>query len=370
MENPTTKKENGNAWIKELFDKWESGNSWATTPNQDPDYKINLESGKPLNGLALVVAAEGMHSQNKNGVYVITANQIDEHNNFFGRKKAENPEYKKYRVAFKAKSIGTVLYRKESAYYSQKEIEEAKQALRDHKAGKIKLSKEEMHEKVETASHAPKDHKMNPDGSYVNDLNPSFLFAAEDLRKEVPMVDKDGHYVKYDQDEYAMKNGKPLVYLKDVEYTDKNGEKKVHKKGDPIIKHYKGSIKAMCGEPVITETNQKLPAVITTDMVALPKRKNEYGEQIFVEKMSELLRGKLNGNYEGLKVTKEEIQAMRTAFEGHPKKLMDKFEIAKTYAIGNKDSVDKMENAYEYTVKQNNEKNVAEEPVKKSGRKS
>lgn len=335
MENKTENTES--KIVKNLIDNLRQGTSFLQTPNKDPDYVVNYASKKTYDGVNFLIVGQGMKDAGKTANLAMSNRQGEELGLWIEKGK---------------KSIGTALYDIAEAYYNKndKEVIDGKK-----KAG---------------------EHKVDADGKFVKDTNFSFVFAAEDFVKTTFQAERDenNNVLHYEKDEPMIdpKTKEPVLHQKDGVYTDKDGKEFPFKKGDVVIAHRAGSvIGKMVGtdEHVVNKEKNHLPPLVDAQTIAPAyKRKDNSGKEIFIEKMSEAIRGKALGNFDGLKITKDEIDAIEKEFLNHERKFRGTIKTAWTRAIGSKEDVAKMEQAI--LAKENKNTNENTEEVKKTkGRK-
>lgn len=315
MENQTNNND-GKSWaIQDLVKNLRNGTSFLQQPNREPAYIKNYVTGKAYRDINMLIIGQGMHDHGKVANLVVSAKQID--TNHFDKSFSKN--------AF----VGTAILDKSNAYYTKEELA-----------------------KTNDTVHKPGEHKKNPDGSYVEDTSYAATFACEDLglKKQVAKRDENNEVVTYKENEYATdENGQIQTYKKDNEYTHPVTKEKITvKAGDPVVLHYAGSVVMEyqpTGEALVPKAPTHMPPLVESEQVPLYKRKDESGKEIFVEKMTEAFRGKMQGNYEGLKITASEIDAIEKDLLEHPRIVRSLCKSAWTRAEGDPVKVAKMDEA-------------------------
>lgn len=310
------------AMVKKFVTDLRNGTSFLQQPNKEPSYIQNYASNKPYLGINMLIVNQGMKDAGKKCNLAMSAQQ---------------GETMDLWPAYGTKSIGNALYDNSKAYYQKNDAE------------------------VISGQHTSGEHKKDADGKLVKDTNYSHVFAAEDFVKKEFKVERnaEGQAVRYEKDEYAVdKDGKIMTYQKDGEYKNYKNQIVEYKKGDKVIAHSAGSVKgkyiATDNHVVKAEANHLSSFVEDKDLAALYKRKDNSGKEILVEKLSEAFRGKLQGNYEGMKIQKSEIDAIEKEFLNHPRAFRGVVKSAETRAEGNKEAITRMDAAILAKISANN----------------
>ena len=321
--------------VKEFVEKLRLGQSFLQEPNKEPDYVKNFVTKNVYTDINMIIVGQAMKDKNKLSNIVITQNDIHQRNLL---------------IEPKAKAVATAMFKNYNAFYNK-----------DDEAVKNNTAK---------IGEQKKDREGNP----VKPIIYSNVFAAEDvlLTKFKAARDSNNNVQYYDQDVYSESNGVVDTYKKDYSYTDKNGVEHTYKKGDPVILHAKGSIIGdfeSTGDHLAANRQSHLPAYIESqDLAPLYKRKDNSGKEILIEKMTEAFRGKLQGNYDGLKITNSEIDAIEKDFLQHPRAFRGVLRVAQTRAEGDKEKIEKMDAAInnKYQSQSHENDNVKENTNKAS----
>lgn len=328
FENAST---NSNA-IQKLFEDLQNGTSYLMKENINPEYAQDFMSKAVYTGINQIEMTQRLREQNKKSNYVISKGQIE-----------FTPKGEKPLLPTKGtKGLGFINFRNPDAFYKKNDPE-------------VLSGKEEVGGKKQ--------------GVYA--MKGYMMFAAEDMRV-AKMVQKE-------------ENGKKIVHADNVfsdnaTYTE---EKKIYNKytdetytvepGDKVILSLKGS-------PVMTKDyvrpaeyimsneemkepqkplfmsvekqqngfNRTKTSYEQVELAPLYKRKNDTAEEIFMEKMTEALRGKFQGNYEGLKISKEDLSKIsELATKEKQSKVAGLLETASKRAIASKDVVAEIDKAVE-----------------------
>lgn len=325
--------------VKNFITNLRNGTSFLQEPNSEPAYVQNYATGIPYTGINMLIINQGMKDKGKTAMLAMSNIQ------------AEN--LKLYIEKGKEK-IGTAIYEDSNAFYKKNDPE------------------------VISGKHKASEHKVDENGKPVNDTIYSFVFAAEDIVKTKFEVkrDNEGNAIKYAENVYAKnKNGEIIRYNKDGIINNKfTNETIAYKAGDPVIKHLKGSVQGeLIGtkEHIVQPEKNHLPPFITEKNIAKLPEINEKStaKEILIAKLAEAFRGKLQGNYSGLKISLEQIDKIEKEYLTHPRAFRGAVKSAQTRAMGNIETIKRMDEAIQ---KRKNESinEYSNEDVKKQTKKT
>lgn len=325
-ENKTTETLSENDYQSGIVGKFvkdlRTGQSWLQDANKSPEYPYNYASNKPFKDVHAILVGQGLKDAGKKSMLAMTLKQ---RNTFEWKDKNGKTQVGLYSKPG-TKSIAALIY----------------------------------------------DNKNNTENAKKEY---SYIMAAEDLVKTkfVPTLDEEGKIQYHKKDVLDLdKEGKPReTYKEDMIYTDFNGVKHTHKAGDTKVLHYKdsviGEIKGS-DETIVQPNRSNMPTLISNnDIAPLYKRKDDSAKEILTEKLTEAFRGKMMGNYDGLKISHEEINKIEQAYISHPRQFTGIVHSAWTRAEGNKEIIAKMEEAIE---KKNQNQNVQAETNNDENKKS
>lgn len=331
--------------MEKIFSDLESGKSYLTQPNEKPEYAMNPQTNKVFRDLNAILTMQFLKDNKCEYPFLMEKDSVMEKWDAEKNRKVPleeqykvNPDVRpKYdennKIIEKGKTVYVAFTRK-SAY--------------DQETGK---------------------KKKDENGNYLPDLSYATLYAAEDfvkLGKSIPKKDKNGKVLTYKSDIVSetetYKEDKSYRLSKNLEYHAYAGEK--------VVLHHKGSV-IMTREYLMDELyvkNMNLPKELppfmpNQELAPLYKRKNESGHEILQEKLTEAFRGKMQGNYEGMKLTEQELKAIKDEYLEHPKEFAKMAHYAFKRATGSKSDVDVMDNNYNQKLMNQNQeaqKNVNE----------
>lgn len=325
--------------VKTFTENLRTGKSFLMDANEKPSYVMNPISKEVYKGMNMLAIGQAFKDENVIAPYAATYKQIttkwDKENN----KEIQVPEEDRFYLKDGTKAIA-VTYPKLSAY--------------DENGKK----------------------KKDENGQYANDTNYVYLYPAEEFYKanKVPKKDKNGNVMTWSEDIYKKdKKGNIETYKKDGEYPIGNLTFK-YKAGDPVIKHHKGSVVMetvlIPEQSFVPKQTVELPSLINNDVAPLYKRKNNSGSEILMEKLTEAFRGKLEGNYQGMKITPEEINEIEKTFIQHPKMFSKIANTAYDRATVSKEIVEKIDAANEKRMQAQNEQQNVNQNTNENTKKS